>query len=163
MQLILCCSALNCMAAETESRVTQLTNMQTKAEPSLWASGKAAMVWSEEFSQAWSLHVTLKLSLTIMKRIDFTIVCMGHTITSAWHLPNQSIWFKKEFVSAFYVSTLSTNRKSSHSAAADRKWKNSEKVSGQSSSIQLVSPYIIFPWHGVQCLKVDFWLDIYNL
>ena len=31
---------------------------------------------------------------------------------------------KKEFVSAFYVSTLSTNEKSSHRAAAGRKWKN---------------------------------------
>ena len=32
--------------------------------------------------------------------------------------------FKKEFVLAFYVSTLSTNEKSSHKAAAGRKWKN---------------------------------------
>ena len=31
---------------------------------------------------------------------------------------------KKEFVSAFYVLTLSTNEKSSHRAAAGRKWKN---------------------------------------
>merc|ERR1712155_428938 len=31
---------------------------------------------------------------------------------------------KKEFVSAFYVLTLSTNEKSSHRAAEGRKWKN---------------------------------------
>ena len=36
----------------------------------------------------------------------------------------QSSFQKKEFVSAFYVSTLSTNEKSSHRAAAGRKWKN---------------------------------------
>ena len=44
VQLMLCCSALNCAAAAIDSRVTQLTNMQTKAEPSLRASRKAAMV-----------------------------------------------------------------------------------------------------------------------
>ena len=38
VQLILCCSALNCAAAETDNTVTQLTNMQTKAEPSLGAA-----------------------------------------------------------------------------------------------------------------------------
>lgn len=32
--------------------------------------------------------------------------------------------FKTEFFLAFYVSTLSTNEKSSHRAAAGRKWKN---------------------------------------
>ena len=32
VQLILCCSALNCTAAAADSRVTQLTNMQTKTE-----------------------------------------------------------------------------------------------------------------------------------
>ena len=32
VQLILCCSALNCAAAAADSRVTQLTNMQTKTE-----------------------------------------------------------------------------------------------------------------------------------
>ena len=33
-----------CCSAATDNTVTQLTNMQTKAEPSLWASRKAAMV-----------------------------------------------------------------------------------------------------------------------
>ena len=47
MQLILCCSALNCTAAAADNTVTQLTNMQTKtkAEPSLWGPRKASMVW----------------------------------------------------------------------------------------------------------------------
>ena len=44
----------------------------------------------------------------------------SHAITSAQHLPNQSSFKKKEFVSAFYVSTLSTNEKSLHRAAAGR-------------------------------------------
>ena len=55
--------------------------------------------------------------------------------------------FKSEFDVAYYVSTLSTNEKSWHSAAAEGNRKiNSEKVSGQSSSIQLLSPYIISSW-----------------
>ena len=33
VQLILCCSALNCAAAAADNTVTQLTNMQTKTEP----------------------------------------------------------------------------------------------------------------------------------
>ena len=41
------------------------------------------------------------------------------------------------------------NEKSWHRAAAGGNRKiNSEKVSGQSSSIQLLSPYIISPWSG---------------
>ena len=35
-------------------------------------------------------------------------------VTSAQHLPNQFICFYTEFLSAFYVLTLSTNEKSSH-------------------------------------------------
>ena len=59
--------------------------------------------------------------------------------------------FKSEFDVAYYVSTLSTNEKSWHRAAAGGNRKiNSEKVSGQSSSIQLVSPYIIS-----QCMTVE--------
>ena len=37
VQLILCCSALNCAAAAADNTVTQLTNIQTKAEPQLRA------------------------------------------------------------------------------------------------------------------------------
>ena len=37
VQLILCCSALNCAAAAADNTVTQLTNMQTKTEPQLRA------------------------------------------------------------------------------------------------------------------------------
>ena len=40
----------------------------------------------------------------------------GHPVTRAQHLPNQSIYFYKEFVLAFNVSTLSTNQQSSQRA-----------------------------------------------
>ena len=50
-------------------------------------------------------------------------------LTSAQHLPNHSTCFYKEFVSAFHVSTLSTNEKSWHRAAAGRKWKNTFRKS----------------------------------
>ena len=71
--------------------------------------------------------------------------------------------FKKEFVSAFYVSTLSTNEKSAHRAAAGRKWKNinPDKVSGHSSLIQL-----IYNTHGFYTYKnasIDFIIQNQNL
>ena len=71
MQLILCCSALNCAAAAADSRVTQLTNVQTKAEHSLRAPRKAVMVW----------RIFPSVILTFLDNDEengFNIVCIVH-------------------------------------------------------------------------------------
>ena len=59
---------------------------------------------------------------------------------------------KKEFVSAFYVSTLLTNEKSSHRAAAGRKWKNKFRKSVRAVVFNPTCVSIIFSpsWPSVE-------------
>ena len=55
-------------------------------------------------------------------RLDTAVVGPCYHNCTTFTKPIQLL--KTEFVSAFYISTLSTNEKSSHRAAAGRKWKN---------------------------------------
>ena len=75
----------------------------------------------------------------------------GHNCTT-FTKPIHRFWW--EFDSAFYVSTLSTNEKSWHRAAAGRKWKKNHK---KSSSNQLVSPFIISPWSWAKFMAAHIW------
>ena len=90
----------------------------------------------QEFVKFWIL--TFWKSFQFQKLFQYLISCIAscYHICTTFTIPIQLL--TKEFVSAFYVSTLSTNEKSSHRAAAWRKWKNKFRTSvrGQGSRLQ---------------------------
>ena len=83
----------------------------------------------------WNINIVIK---------DYS----DHVVTTAQHLPNQSSVLMRIWLGILCFNTVNQweiMTQSSCKARGNRKI-NSKKVSGQLSSIQLVSSYIISPW-----------------
>ena len=75
-----CMYPLRCLCCSWSCAVTQLTNMQTKPEPSLRASRKAAMVW-RIFPSVIDFRLAQWL---LLQEVNVTIISNEVCINSSW-------------------------------------------------------------------------------
>ena len=83
-ELVLLCTKLRSCRNRQHSHTTQHNWRICRPKQNLHLELLGKLLWSEEFSQVWSFHVTSKLSLTMMERIVYTIVCMGSNLDIVW-------------------------------------------------------------------------------
>ena len=79
-ELVLLCTKLRSCRNRQHSHTTQHNWRICRPKQNLHLELLGKLLWSEEFSQAWSFDVTSKLFLTMMERIVYTIVCRGSNL-----------------------------------------------------------------------------------
>ena len=130
-ELVLLCTKLRSCSSRQHSHTTQHNWRICRPKQNLHLELLGKLLWSEEFSQAWSFDVTSKLFLTMMERIVYGYL---------WAIPTWEKWkifrigsnFQEIFIymweggkSSFYVifNVLGLSRASILDQGSDLVWK----------------------------------------
>ena len=79
-ELVLLCTKLRSCRNRQHSHTTQHNWRICRPKQNLHLELLGKLLWSEEFSRAWSIHVTWKLFVIMMERNVYTIVCRGSNL-----------------------------------------------------------------------------------
>ena len=104
---------------------------------------RSYLIWCGNFKLSWHFYFRLKPQMKCKTRDCLhSQPCLDHVVTTARHLPNQSSVFNENLTRHFMFQHCQpmSNHHTERLQGGNRKI-NSEKVSGQSSSIQLVHPF----------------------